>query len=469
MARRPKLTEAALAKLGAKRLAALLLAEAAKNRDLRRALQIELDGERGVHEVVKTLTKRLTTIDNARSDLSAEKARELRSELERIHATIIEKVGTEAPDAALELLWRFINLHQNVLERVFDRSGAMADVFRAAVPSLGEMAARASPSPERLAGDVMSTIMGNDYGVTDDLIPEMAEALERDGLMILQGTLLDARDQRRSAIGPEEDSTVRYDRGLARIRLALQAVADALGDVDAFIDAQDDSDLTKPVFASEIAIRLVAAGRAAEALAILDGAPLGDGRVGVFERRWTDARIAALDALERGDEAQALRLAFFEKALSRDHLRAYLERLPDFEDTEAEERALDRVADDPRFHEALWFLVHWPALPRAARLVEERSDRLDGDLYALLNPAAEALEAHHPLAAALIRRALVTFTLEHARSTRYGHAVRHIRELQSLDTLIEDYGPHETHEMFVDRLKREHARKHSFWSRLEKT
>ena len=60
MARRPKLTEAALAKLGAKRLAALLLAEAAKNRDLKRALQIELDGERGVDEVVKTLTKRLT-------------------------------------------------------------------------------------------------------------------------------------------------------------------------------------------------------------------------------------------------------------------------------------------------------------------------------------------------------------------------------------------------------------------------
>jgi hypothetical protein len=469
MARRPKLTEAALAKLGAKSLAAVLLAETGKNRDLKRALQIELDGERGVDEVVKTLTKRLTAIDNARSDLSTAKARDLRPELERIHCTIIEKVGTEAPDAALELLWRFIHLHQNLLERVFDRSGASADVFRAAVPDLGAMAARASTSRERLASDVMSTVMANYYGITDDLIPEMAEALGRDGLMILKAKLLDARHQRRSAIGPVDDPTVRYDHGLARISLALQAIADALGDVDAFIDAQDDRDLANPVFASEIAIRLVAAGRAAEALAILDGAPPGDGRVGVFERRWTDARIAALDALERGDEAQAMRLAFFEKALSRDHLRAYIEHLPDFEDTEAEERALDRVADDPKFHEALWFLVHWPALPRAARLVEERPDRLDGDLYAILNPAAEALEAHHPLAAALIRRALVMFTLEHARSTRYGHAVRHIRELQSLDTLIEDYGPHETHEMFVDRLKREHARKQGFWSRLEKT
>ena len=356
MARRSRLTEAALAKLGAKRLAALLLAEAARNRDLKRALQIELDGERGVDAVVKTLTKRLTAIDNARSDLSTVKARELKSELERIHATIIEKIGTEAPDAALELLWRFIHLHQNVLERVFDRSGVMADVFRAAVPDLGAMAARASPSRERLASDVMSTVMANDYGITDDLIPEMAEALGRDGLMVLQGTLLDARHQRRSAIGTVDEPTVRYDHGLTRIRLALQAVADALGDVDAFIDAQDDRDPANPVFASEIAIRLVAAGRAAEAMAILDRAPPGDRRATVFEQRWTDARIAALDALERGDMAQALRLAFFEKALSRDHLRAYLERLPDFEDTEAEQQALDRVADDARFHEALWFL-----------------------------------------------------------------------------------------------------------------
>jgi Family of unknown function (DUF6880) len=223
------------------------------------------------------------------------------------------------------------------------------------------------------------------------------------------------------------------------------------------------------MFASEIGVRLVGAGRAEEALAILDAAQPSEKNRHFHEREWTDARIAALEALNRDDEAQALRWHIFAKELSSTHLRAYLKRLPDFDDVEAEERALDEIADDPRFHGALWFLVNWPALVRAARLVEDHPDRLDGDLYQLLNPAAQVLEARHPLAASLIRRSLVTFTLENARSSRYGHAARHIRELEALDISIDDYGPHETHDASMDRLKLEHARKHGFWSRLDAT
>ena len=57
--------------------------------------------------------------------------------------------------------------------------------------------------------------------------------------------------------------------------------------------------------------------------------------------RWTNARIAVLDALQHVDKAQALRLAFFQAQLSPSHLRAYLNRLPDFDDVETEDRALD--------------------------------------------------------------------------------------------------------------------------------
>ena len=81
-----------------------------------------------------------------------------------------------------------------------------------------------------------------------------------------------------------------------------------------------------------------------------------------------------------------------------------------------EERALAFVHASPHFHEALWFLVHWPDLDRAADLVVTRSGELDGDLYHILVPAAEALEAKHPLAATLIRRALIDFTLAAART-----------------------------------------------------
>ena len=134
---------------------------------------------------------------------------------------------------------------------------------------------------------------------------------------------------------------------------------------------------------------------------------------------------------------------------------------------EVEERALDFVHASPRFHEALWFLVNWPAHERAAHLVTTRASELDGDLYHLLVPTAEALDAKYPLAATLIRRALIDFSLKTARSSRYGHAARHLLECQGLAGQIEDYGPFETHEAYRARLKAEHGRKTSFWSRLD--
>src|SRR4029077_15138585 len=101
--------------------------------------------------------------------------------------------------------------------------------------------------------------------------------------------------------------------------------------------------------------------------------------------------------------------------------RAYLERLPDFDDVEAEDRALDFVAGHNNVHAALAFLVEWPAIERAARLVRLRIRDIDGDRYELLAPAAVALEGKYPLAAVLLRRALIEFTLHKGRTPRYKH------------------------------------------------
>ena len=65
-----------------------------------------------------------------------------------------------------------------------------------------------------------------------------------------------------------------------------------------------------------------------------------------------------------------------------------------------------------------------------------------------------------------LRRRLIDFTLQKARSTRYRHAVRHVREIESQQSDIADYGRHESHTDYMARLKREHARKPAFWSLL---
>lgn len=152
-------------------------------------------------------------------------------------------------------------------------------------------------------------------------------------------------------------------------------------------------------------------------------------------------------------------------ALSASHFKAYLKRLAD--DFDAEEQALDCALRHPSALQALSFLKSWPDLDRAARLVVERTDELDGDGYPILAPAAEALAARYPLAATLLLHAMIDFALKEARSTRYKHVARHLAECARLAPAIKDYRGFETHADYDARLRARHRRKTSFYRLIQ--
>ena len=89
---------------------------------------------------------------------------------------------------------------------------------------------------------------------------------------------------------------------------------------------------------------------------------------------------------------------------------------------------------------------------------------LGGNPYEILTPAAAALAGKYPLAATLVLRAMIDFSLMRSRSSRYGHAARHLMDCASLASTIQDFGTFEGHDAYVGRLRGEHARKTSFWS-----
>jgi hypothetical protein len=100
--------------------------------------------------------------------------------------------------------------------------------------------------------------------------------------------------------------------------------------VDAFIAQYDPATRKVPKIAAEIAARLLAAGRATDAISFIERAEVDNSRWVPHE--WQDARLEVLEALDRKAEAQAFRWACFERDLSPDYMRGFLERLPDFED-----------------------------------------------------------------------------------------------------------------------------------------
>jgi|688.fasta_scaffold59941_3 hypothetical protein len=274
----------------------------------------------------------------------------------------------------------------------------------------------------------------------------------------------------------DEDEDVDYDldpnphdRGQT-VRLAMLAIADALGDAEAYLAEYRDHEpaaLKQPLVAARVAQRLTAAGRAEEALALLDAAKPSADQTPPGPGPWIDARIAALDQLERGEEAQQLRRTFGLLRLSSQHLRDHLKRLPAFEDGEAQERALDLVLQHPYLGPALEFLHHWPDRRRCASLILARPAELDRADEKVLAAVAEALEADQPLAATLCLRALIEVILENARSNRYRHAVRHLTSCRRLAGAVEAWGAIPDHNTYISELLYAYGHRAGFMNQLD--
>jgi len=106
-----------------------------------------------------------------------------------------------------------------------------------------------------------------------------------------------------------------------------------------------------------------------------------------------------------GDEAaaQAVRWASFERTLAPERALAFISRLADFDDVEAETRAFGIAAAYADFEAGLRFLMDWPALADASRMVEQRADEIQVDAEAAELWAAK-LRRRFPKAAHLLLR-----------------------------------------------------------------
>ena len=465
--------------LGAQRLAELLIEISTGNAAAKRRLRLELAGEESLAAVAREIRKRLATIARSRSFVDWRNRRTLVDDLDTQRRAIVGKVARDDPVEGLDLMWRFMALAGSIFERCDDSSGTVIGIFDHAVNDLGDIAKAAQPAPKRLADDAFQALIDNDYGQYDALLQVLTPALGQAGLEHLKQRMISLSEEpvrkpsdgERRAVahgagGPIYADEVDEQSRASTVHLALTKIADAQGDVDAFIAQYDEQTRKIPNIAAQIARRLLAGDRAEEALQTIDTAEHRGDAWDWPDFAWKDARIEVLDALGRGDEAQADRWSCFERSLSIPHLRAYLKRLPGFDDFEAEERALDYAQSYENPLRALSFLVSWPALGRAAALTIRRAAVLDGNHYELLTPAADAMAGKYPLAATLVLRSMIDFALTHRRSSRYKHAARHLMACSSLASAIENFGAYEAHDAYEARLRREHGKKRSFWSAI---
>lgn len=460
MARKPSssprgLKSENLVALGAKKLAQIITAQAKLDPVFARTVRMALAAKEDASALAHEIDKRLKTIRRSKSFLEWDKVRPLVRELDQLRQTIVGPLADQSPALAVEQMRLFLSLAPSVYERSDDSSGKLGGIFRQGGEDLGALWVRAgNRKPEELAGEVLSLITADGYGIFDELPDAASPALGQEGRAALRRIVL------------EKQETL---SGGARRRFELSTgwllpkLADLDDDVDAFITTVG-SGRGNAIHNAQVAERLIAHGRAEEALEWIDASPAGTHS----ERELAVLRLAALEKLGRKDEAQAERRRIFERWLDPDMLRAWLNGLPDFEDFDAEQEALDFVVQNYDATLALHFLINWPDLKRAAQLIRERGDKLDPRAYEVLRPSAQTLEHHDAAAASLLYRILVTGVLGRAISKYYPYAARDFFAAAKLADVIVTHDTLPSHAEWIAELRRLHGRKVGFWSLVDK-
>jgi hypothetical protein len=275
--------------------------------------------------------------------------------------------------------------------RVRDRDGTLGDVFLRAAGDIGALVGRAA---EPAAAGALAEALVRSPVSWIDWLPAV---LERAPPTLAQAAL----DRLRSRADLSASTTS-----------VLRRLADAAGDVEAFQASFTAQALKTPQVAAEVGRRLLDAGQVEAAGRLLrDAAPaplksrtlLGKARVPEPDFDWESAWIDYLDRSGQGEVAQEVRWAAFERTLSAERARAFASRLADFDDVEAEARAFAYAARHPDADRALAFLMDWPALPEAARLIQARAGELQTPPD-LAEAWAAKLRTRQPAAAALLLR-----------------------------------------------------------------
>ena len=381
-----RVTSENLAGLGAQRLAELLIAVADTRPDLKRQLRMELAAAQGLEPLATEVDKRLTSLETLRSKVSWRQRPAFLRDLDALRQLIAMRMASLDQGAALPRMWRFMNVARPAGARLRDKHGELDALFGRAAADLGRLVSTRGGID---ASQALYDAIAHDPRGWRTWLPIVLQDAPQ-GLAAATLTLITGQHM------------------LGQIGFVRQ-LADAAGDVDAYRATYLDDSIRAPANAAEVANRLMAAGRIAEAGEVLEAveAKMKEGRAGRgsvdYDYAWETSSIEYLDLSGHAEAAQAARWASFEATLSVERAKAFTTRLTDFEDVEAETRAFEIASQHRDFQKGLSFLMDWPAVGEAGRMIEARP----ADIRATVEQAdlwAPKLRRTHPRAAYILLR-----------------------------------------------------------------
>jgi len=399
---------------------------------------------RAIGSIISGLKRGSRFIDYYASEGMAQKLHGILDSIER-------DLMPRDPVIAVRMLARFIETDSAVIGNADDSNGVIGDAYHRACRMFGQ-ASMAAGHPKEAEAFFLKCDDYTDYGTRDRLFEEAASILSPESLERI------IEQWRFRAKGESFDD-------FWGIRVRLAQVAESIGNAELYEEASlcgrpiDEY----PLVAMGVAKVYLASGKPEIALTKM---PSEAACRHHFDRE--RLMIEIHQALGNTEQVAAEYWKSFERSASNHSACGYLENIQESDHETARERmnAFVLNGDFTPLRKATFFAEMGDAT-MAAQIVEENAGQFDGDYYAPILDLIELIEEAHPLAASILYRANMESILDRGSSKYYHHAVRYARKLAKLAERITDWKSVFTHEDYWRAVEQKHARKRSFWNRME--
>jgi len=433
--------------LGPEKLADALL-ELAGRSDSAEVLVERLTSSK--EEKIKRFKAKLSGLKRSKRFVERREARQLAEKLEEM---LIDLASAE-PDAiiGIRLVSDLFKCDSSIFERCDDSYGLVGDFFRYSAGVLFVEYAERIDDKDCLCNLLFDLYEEDNYGVRAILLDEAHHYLDEEALRKLVDRMWERCEK-------EEDEYKRH-----HWTSGIASIARQVKDPVLFEAAYKKS---WPVLHNKALLDIAAVYlEAGEPEAALDRVQ----RIESIEMHRAGERDQLLLSIykELGDDGKITETAW--RIFRRERGGLALERLLEVIGDEKRKTVIDGeteaiMASDRFSYSDASFLVQVGRLEAAEAYLLSHYDSLDGDVYFILKPLAEALEDERPLGATVLYRALLDSILSRAVSKYYNHGVRYLKKLDQLEIRIDDWKDLPSHDEYKADIQVTHGRKRSFWSK----
>ena len=445
---RNRISKQQLVNAGPEKLAAILISLYDTSNEFQKVLDASFAGlSDDPKPLISAIKKQMRSIKGSDRFIHYQESDKFSEMLDRLRIHISKDLQQKSPSEAVDVMLKFLDLHEGVLNRSDDSSGDVSGVFFMAVEDLGHLLKADEASVYHAVDLIFPRLMDNPFGIYDKLIFHCKEALKSEGLSLLKGRLKKSCNQETSR----------------SVQLELLSIADAKEDVDAYIEACSFMQTPSSYDFLEIAKRLIQHKRPKKALEYLE--KIEDS--GHFEKEISEIKIKSLEMLGDKKKANNIKFQEFKRLLTHDLYQDVLSSLTKESQQEFSKEAIKFAFNFHNPHSAIEFLIDIEEMKEAARYVRQNIHQINGSLYFILRPIAKTLSSLDPISASLIYRKLADDVLDRKVSKYYPYAAKDLVSCMLLSDQVDDWEQFQSHQDYFKELENKHKRKSRFWVELD--